>query len=86
MRCQMRDDCESPVTHIDNKGYVYCADHGPQRRASGTPCRKLTRAELNTLRSGQPIASYSRRPAKRLRERTSYADRQPDREPTVFDD
>lgn len=30
LTCDMRADCRKPVTHIDDKGYVYCAEHGPQ--------------------------------------------------------
>lgn len=58
LRCDMRRECEQPVTHIDDKGYVYCAGHGLSRRAAGHRCRKLRAAELRRLHSGQPIAHY----------------------------
>lgn len=49
--------CMHPVTHIDEKGYVYCTSHGEQRQAHRR-CRKLRAHELQTLRSGQPIERY----------------------------
>jgi hypothetical protein len=54
----MHDACCNTVTHIDNKGYIYCERHGLQRRSSGTPCRKLRPSELKTLELGQPIKKY----------------------------
>ena len=56
LSCDMDRTCTAPVTHIDRKGWIYCATHGPERRASGIGCRKLTKAELRTLGEGKPIA------------------------------
>lgn len=53
-------DCTLPVTHVDNRGFVYCSSHGDHRRASGTPCRKMTRAEIKRLEEGGTI-SYSKK-------------------------
>lgn len=58
LTCDMERDCAAPVTHIDEKGFVYCAKHGPERRHSGRRCRRLTPAELKQLRAGQPLATY----------------------------
>lgn len=44
-RCDMTEDCQKPITHVDSAGYIYCADHGLQRRAY-EPCRKLRAWEL----------------------------------------
>jgi hypothetical protein len=55
LRCHMERDCTGAVSYVDNKGYVYCTVHGCVRR-SMRPCRKLTPAELDTLRSGGTIA------------------------------
>ena len=44
-RCDMTANCERPVAMVDRKGYVYCAEHGVQRR-SVMPCRKMRPAEL----------------------------------------
>lgn len=57
VRCDMTNDCEAPVTHIDNKGFVYCTDHGISRRYYH-PCRKLRPHELKKLQRGEPIARY----------------------------
>lgn len=56
--CDMQRDCSAPVTHIDEQGYAYCATHGPERRASGIRCRKLTGPELKRLRVGLTLERY----------------------------
>jgi hypothetical protein len=58
LQCDMRQDCRSPVTMLDNKGFIYCAPHGLQRRGHGTPCRKLTPSEVRRLKRGEPIKKY----------------------------
>jgi uncharacterized protein (DUF2237 family) len=55
--CDMKKECQDPVTHIDNNGFIYCQTHGIARK-SWKPCRKLTKAELRTLQSGQPLKKY----------------------------
>jgi hypothetical protein len=55
--CDMEKDCKEPVTHIDNKGFVYCAKHGEQRKGS-VPTRKLSNQELTTIKSGERIKEY----------------------------
>lgn len=62
LRCDMARDCDATVTHIDEKGYAYCAAHGVQRRESGRRCRKLRPWELAVLRTGKPLPSYDPRP------------------------
>lgn len=54
LHCDMEKDCNSPVSYIDNKGYVYCAKHGEQRKAA-KPCRKLTPSEIKKLEDGGTI-------------------------------
>lgn len=58
LTCDMQRDCTAPVTHIDEKGWAYCAVHGPERRASGIRCRKLTGPELKRLRAGLTLERY----------------------------
>jgi hypothetical protein len=55
LTCDMRRDCTRTVTHIDNKGFVYCTSHGENRRTNGTPCRKMRPSEIEKLESGQTI-------------------------------
>ena len=55
--CDMVDGCMEPVTHLDNKGYVYCTDHGIGRR-DWRPCRKLRPWEIRRLLRDQPLARY----------------------------
>jgi hypothetical protein len=52
--CDMAHECKAAVTHIDEKGFVYCADHGATRK-NYCRCRQLFPKELRTLRSGTPI-------------------------------
>lgn len=58
LSCDMERDCPASVTHLDNKGFVYCTEHGIQRRQYGTPCRKLRPWELKRLQRGQQLRSY----------------------------
>jgi len=62
LQCDMEKTCEGAVTHIDNKGFVYCTKCSAKRKSGGTPCRKLTRAETKRLAEGQTI-SWQSRPA-----------------------
>lgn len=57
LTCDMDRNCKEPVTHIDVKGYAYCQKHGEDRKQT-CRCRKLTPAELNTLKAGQPLKEY----------------------------
>jgi hypothetical protein len=58
LKCDMEKGCTSPVTMLDNKGYIYCASHGLQRRSYGTPCRKLTSSEIKGLKHGESVKRY----------------------------
>jgi hypothetical protein len=61
--CEMVAGCTHPVTHIGSKGYVYCAEHGVQRRQSGYErCRKMQPWELELIRAGKSLPSYEPRP------------------------
>jgi hypothetical protein len=55
-RCEMSHDCAQPVTHIGEKGYIYCAGHAADRRYERT--RALRPWELDLIRAGQPVPSY----------------------------
>lgn len=59
LTCDMNKDCTRAVTHIDDKGFTYCHNHGESRKNWGTArCRKLRTHELNRLLKGQQIAHY----------------------------
>ena len=55
--CQMDAGCTHAVTHLDQSGFLYCTNHGLQRRAS-RPCRKLRPHELARLKRGDQITKY----------------------------
>lgn len=57
LSCDMRSDCEQPVKMLDDKGWLYCTDHGRMR---DRPTRRLTVAELARLRAGKTISWYLR--------------------------
>lgn len=57
LKCDMEKNCGEPVTHIDEKGFVYCKEHGQTRR-NYCYCRALRGWELTVLRSGKPLPSY----------------------------
>lgn len=54
LKCDMTKTCAADVTYIDDKGFVYCTDHGLQRR-SHRPCRRLQKFEIALLTAGKPI-------------------------------
>jgi hypothetical protein len=53
----MDEMCGEEVTHIDEKGYIYCTNHGWARR-SWCRCRKLRPHELSRLRRGLQVQRY----------------------------
>jgi hypothetical protein len=53
----MTSECERPVSHLDQDGFVYCAAHGLARRG-WQPCRKLRPYELRRLERGETITRY----------------------------
>lgn len=58
LRCDQEASCTADVTHIDDKGYVYCAAHGIARRMYVRPCRRLRPWEKRRLERGTPLARY----------------------------
>ncbi len=67
LSCDMLRECQAPVSHIDEKGFVYCAAHAQQRKAYRR-CRKLLVREVRQLASGLPLGSYRRGVGTRLRD------------------
>lgn len=57
LRCQMDENCKCEVTHIDCKGFIYCTDHGNNRKFS-VNCRKLKLSELKLLKDGKQVPKY----------------------------
>lgn len=58
LQCDMRDECKNDVTMLEEKGWVYCENHGLQRRAGGRRVRKLRPHELNRLKAGKQLTRY----------------------------
>lgn len=59
LQCEMRNECTNTVTHIEEKGWIYCADCAQGRKGSGHYCRRLRAWEINLLKSGEPVPSYT---------------------------
>ena len=57
LECEMTDECNATVTHIDKKGAIFCTTHGIARR-SWKPCRKLRPHELHRLERDEPVKEY----------------------------
>lgn len=55
--CDMKNDCTKPVTHIGEKGYVYCAEH-VECRSGVERCRKMRGWERARIAAGKPLMSY----------------------------
>lgn len=59
MQCEMTDACKAPVTHIGEKGYVYCGPHAEVRRQAGSErTRKMRAWECALIEAGEPVPSY----------------------------
>lgn len=61
--CEMSQDCTQPVTHMGNKGYVYCKGHAVQRRQSGYERTRAMRPwEIRWVTAGKTLPSYTAGP------------------------
>lgn len=58
LSCDMQADCHATVTHLDEKGFVYCTEHGITRQ-NYCYCRKLRPFELRILADGKALPSYA---------------------------
>ena len=58
LKCDGERDCARPVTHMDEKGFIYCTAHGVRRHQHGIRCRKLQGWELQRLLAGKTVPSY----------------------------
>ena len=59
VQCEMRDDCQSRVTHIGSKGYIYCEHHAGVRNSSQYErARKMRPWELRWIAEGKTLPSY----------------------------
>jgi hypothetical protein len=52
IQCEMSDDCKQSATHIEDKGWVYCQEHGEQRRGIHR-VRKMRPWELRLIEAGK---------------------------------
>lgn len=57
LKCDMTKECGATVTYIDEKGFVYCHDHGNDRK-SHCRCRQLTKAEHKRMVQGNALRDY----------------------------
>jgi hypothetical protein len=65
LQCEMEDACNSAVTHIGEKGYIYCTEHAIERRTyAWERTRKMRPWEIKLLESGKPLTSYTPIPKK----------------------
>ena len=75
LTCDMKADCQNPVTHIGAKGYLYCTPcashrHGVERT------RALTAREISHLEQGRTLRNFNEKPKDPICEilkRTYYA-------------
>lgn len=57
LRCDMRSTCTREITHLGEKGFIYCREHAKWRR-DFERCRPLSPDELRQLQGGVPLSSY----------------------------
>lgn len=55
--CEMHEKCASPVTHLGEKGYIYCTK-GAEERRGWERCRKMRAWELKWIAAGKALPSY----------------------------
>lgn len=53
----MVENCEHNVSYIDKKGFIYCHDHGLQRKRY-VNCRKMTKKEIVSLHENKKIEKF----------------------------
>jgi hypothetical protein len=53
--CDMTKDCPNPISHMGERGWLYCSQHAPLR-AGFERCRKLRKWEVSRLESGHSIS------------------------------
>lgn len=58
LQCEMSKECHEPVTHIEEKGFIYCEGHARTRRQYGRHARKMRTWELKLIHAGFPLPSY----------------------------
>lgn len=59
LQCEMSKDCQNPITHISEKGFIYCQTDGLRRRAAHYErVRTLRPWELRLLEQGEVLPSY----------------------------
>ena len=58
LQCDMSFHCTEAVSMIEEKGFVYCGNHGLTRSMYGHKVRKLRKHELNRLGRGEALQSY----------------------------
>lgn len=58
LTCDMTNDCTERVTHLGEKGFVYCSNHAPQRQG-WERTRKLRAWEIKELLAGRRLKSYT---------------------------
>ena len=57
LQCDMAAECCDPVTHIGERGFIYCAAHAIPRRTFERT-RKLRQWEIDLLHLGGKVPSY----------------------------
>ncbi len=58
-QCDMRDECKNPVTHVGDKGWIYCAEHA-RGRQGWERTRQMRKWELDILKTGGQLPKYDR--------------------------
>ncbi len=58
LRCNMAQTCTSPITHIGEKGWVYCSNCAADRQY-WERCRRLRQWEIRRLERGECISYKS---------------------------
>lgn len=58
VQCEMSNDCPAEVTHVEDKGYIYCTEHANDRRSWNPRVRKMRAWERRWIAAGKVLPTY----------------------------
>lgn len=56
-KCELGSECKKEVTHIDQRGIIFCNDHYLVRKKTDS-CRKLSGHEKKELKAGKALSRF----------------------------
>ena len=51
-------DCKEDSIYLDHKGFIYCEEHGLERKSYVRKTRKMSKSEIATIINNKQIEKY----------------------------